>query len=587
VKKQAVKKEDIKDIFSLTHLFIPYKKDIILAGIALFVTALMILFFGRAIKYLIDFGFAAKSVFFLNLFLLIFLFSVLIMALAGYYRSLLINRIAENIVCDLRKKAFTNLIQLSAEFFEINKVGDIISRMTADTIVIHNIIANNSSFFLRNSILFFGGIISLFFVSFKLTIISLILILVSVSPIFLMLKKIKIYAHHSQNALSRIASHIEEVINGVKTIQSYLCEKKEIENFNNFVEEGRKITLEKIRLRSLMISLVIALAFGSILVVLWFGGHDVISGKMTSGDLSSFVFYSVITATALVSLSQISGQMQSVLSAKKRIFELIEMRPSVQDSKNPKVFSFSEKIKIEMRNVDFSYPARKNSLAIKNFNLVIAPKERIAIAGSSGSGKSTILQLLLRFYDVNSGLITINDEDIKLFSLADLRKNFSYISQDCFIFSDTVFENIAYFDKSITKQEVLKIIEENPTLDFIKNLPNGLDSFVGQKGVQLSGGEKQRISIARAIIKNSPVLLLDEATSALDNTNEHMISLLIDNLAKNKTVITIAHKLSSLINANRIIFLNNGEISEIGSHEELIAKNGLYKKMYEQEIYQI
>lgn len=572
------------NLLALLPFFKPYKRGVFYALLALLVTALMVLFFGKAIKYLIDFGFAQRNHTFLNIALLAFISAVLIMAIAGYYRSSLINVTAEKVISDLRKKVYDRIIRVSAEFFEINKTGDVISRLTVDTIVLYNIISNTISFLLRNLLLFIGGICFLFLTSAKLSLISAMLIPIAVAPIIVMGKKVKALSNKSQVALASVGAHIEETINGVKTIQSYLCEEKEVRNFYGFVNSSLKISLEKIRIKSLMVAIVITFAFGGIAVVLWVGGHDVLNGKITSGDLSSFIFYSVITSTSLVSLSQIAGQLQSASAAAGRVFELLEIESPVKEIAAPQSFTPSKNITVKFQDVNFSYPSRKDFPILKNFDLEIKPHEKIAIVGSSGAGKSTILQLLLRFYDVDSGMITLNNSDIKSLSFSDLRQNFSYISQDCFIFSGTIFENIAYVDKSVTEDHVRKIIAENSALQFINHMPDGIHSFVGEKGIKLSGGERQRIAIARAILKDSPILLLDEATSALDNYNEQVINRAIFDLAQNKTVITIAHKLSSIINSDRIIFIKDGEIAEIGSHHELIKWDGLYKKMYEAEM---
>lgn len=581
------KNSKIIKLFALIPYFKPYKIELFFALISLLITALMVLFFGKAIKYLIDYGFAKNDHLSLYLVIIIFIVAVAIMAIAGYYRSSLINSASEKVIADLRKKVYDHIIRVSAEFFEITKTGDVISRLTVDTAVLYNIFSNTISFFLRNILLFFGGIIFLFLTSFKLSLISLILITFATSPIFIMGRKVKLLSYQTQTALSSISSHIEESINGIKTIQSYLCEEKEIKNFSDFVESNLKISLEKIKVKSLMIAIVITIAFGSIALIILIGGSDVLNKKITSGELSSFIFYSIISATSLVSLSQIAGQLQSASASASRILELLEISSPVREISNPQPFASSDSIAIKFENIGFSYPSRKDFFILNNFDLEIKQGEKIAIVGSSGSGKSTILQLLLRFYDVNSGIISINDRDIKSLSLSDLRKNFGYISQDCFIFSGTIFENIAYFDNSISKESVKKIIQDNPALDFINSLPNQIDSFVGEKGIKLSGGERQRIAIARAILKNSPILLLDEATSALDNQNEKSINNAILDFAKNKTVITIAHKLSSIINSEKILFIKDGKIAEYGSHHDLIKQNGLYRKMYEAELFDL
>jgi ATP-binding cassette subfamily B protein len=572
-----------KNLSALIPFLKPHKREITCALIALLITALIVLFFGKAIKYLVDYAFVAGNSAVLNSALLMLLGAVLIMAVAGYFRSSLVNSVAEKVIAALRCKSYNHIIRVSPEFFEVTKVGDVISRLTVDCTVLYESISANTSFFLRNSLLFFGGIILLFLTSFKLSLISLGLIPLAIAPIFILGKKVKSLATKSQESLALVGSHIEESINGVKTIQSYLREEKEEENFGNFVGKSLQDNLKKIRLKSLMVGSVIAAAFGGIVLVLWVGGSDVLSGKITSGDLSSFLFYAIITATSLVSLSQISGQMQVASAASARIFALLETKSPVKEEKNPQDFNVEKDLKINFNNVEFSYPSRPEIKILKNLNLEISPREKLAIVGSSGSGKSTILQLLLRFYDVNSGVVTLNDQDSKMISLADLRQNFSYISQDCFIFSGTIFENIAYAKPDITRAEVEEVIAQNQSLDFINKFPEKLDSFVGEKGIKLSGGERQRIAIARAIIKDSPIMLFDEATSALDNQNEQFVNDAMLDFAKEKTVITIAHRLSSITNSTRIIFLKDGEIAEEGSHEELMKIDGSYKKMYEVE----
>jgi ATP-binding cassette, subfamily B, bacterial len=562
----------------------PYRMEIFFAFVALFITALMVLLFGRIIKHLIDSGFSKGDFSEIHTTLLFFLLSVIIMAIAGYFRSSLVNSVAEKVIANLRKKAYSHVVRISPEFFELNKTGDIISRLTVDTAILYTIISNTVSFLLRNTIFFVGGIVLLFFTSIKLTIISFILIFIAISPIVFLGKKIKKYSSNSQASIDLLSSRIEETVSGIKTIQAFGCEEKEINNFSNRADIFLKNSLDKIRIKALMVALVISFAFGAVAVVLFVGGNDIINGNITAGELSSFIFYSVIIATSLVSISQIAGQLQTASSSLSRIFNLLKVESAVQEAAFPKHFAASKNVVIKFENVDFAYIADKDNKILENFNLEIKPQEKIAIVGPSGSGKSTIFQLLLRFYDCQNGKISLNDEDIKVASFSSLRSNFSYISQDCFIFSDTILNNISYANPNATKEEVLKLISQTKLLDFVDKLPNGVENFVGQKGVKLSGGERQRIAIMRAILQNSPVLLLDEATSALDNENEKIVADLIENVAVDKTVVIIAHKLSTIINCDRIIYLQDGKIVEEGTHKELIKKNGFYKKMYEVEI---
>lgn len=325
-------------LLRLIPFFKPYKLEVFFALIALLVTALMVLFFGKAIKYLVDYAFVSGSPTTLNLTLLAFLVAVLVMAVAGYFRSSLINSVAEKVIADLRRQSYSHIIRVSPEFFENTKVGDVITRLTVDCTVLYETISANISFFLRNSLLFFGGILLLFFTSTKLSLLSLCLIPLAIAPIIILGKKVKFLAKNAQESLSFVGSYIEESVNGIKTIQSYLREEKEEKNFSQFVEKSLQDNLKKIRLKSLMIGSVIAAAFGGIALVLWVGGHDVLSGKITSGDLSSFLFYAIVTATSLVSLSQISGQMQVAAAASQRIFELLETKSPVFVAENLEKF---------------------------------------------------------------------------------------------------------------------------------------------------------------------------------------------------------------------------------------------------------
>lgn len=583
-KENSKQNSEIGNLISLIPYLKPYKKDIFLVVVALIVTTAMILFLGKAIQHLIDLGFVSGENNHLSLILGIFVLAVLILAIAGYFRSSLIHTVGEKVVTDLRRDVYSHIIKVSSEFFEITKTGDVISRLTVDTTLLYNIISSSISFFIRNLLLFIGGIAFLFLTSPKLTLVSIGIIPIAIAPIILMGKKIRALSKQSQESIANVGSHIEESVSGIKTIQSYLCEEKETKNFDKYLKNSLEVALKRIKIRSLMVALVIIFAFGSIATVLLVGGNEVISGRLSSGTLSSFIFYAILTATSLVSISQITSQLQTAGGATSRLFELLNIKSPVIEIERPEKLNNLDEIKIKFEDVDFYYPSRKDTLAVKNFNLEIQPREKISIVGPSGSGKSTLLQLLMRFYDVSSGSILINDQNISNLGLKDLRNLFSYISQDSFIFSGTVFENIAYADNNVSREQVEKIIAENEALSFINDLPLKLDSFVGEKGIKLSGGEKQRIAIARAIVKNSPILLLDEATSALDNKNEQIIHLAIANISRDKTVIAIAHKLSSVIQSDRIIFIKNGEIIESGSHKELIKQNGLYAKMYEFEL---
>lgn len=572
-------KADKKSLFALIPFLKPFKLEAFFALVALLVTTFLVLFLGKVVKYLIDNAFAQNSHEALNNALLMFLFGACLMAVAGYFRSSLVNSLAEKVITNLRRETYAHIINVSPQFFEIHKAGDVISRLTVDSVVLYNAISSNISFFLRNFLLFFGGIILLLTTSPKLTLIALSLILLAILPIVILGKGVKKTSKQAQESIGFLSAFIEETINGIKTIQAFLRQNFEIKRFDNFADIVLQNHLKKIRLKSLMIGIVIALSFSAIALVIFIGGRSVLNGEISSGDLSSFLFYAVISATSLVSLSQISGQMQAASAASTRIFEILKISSPVIDKKSDIILE--KPLRLEFSDVDFAYPSNQEKLVLEKFNLIIRPHEKLAIVGRSGCGKSTILQLLMRFYDVTNGKILINGCEIKEISMKNLRKNFAYVSQDSFIFSGTIFENISFAKPDISKAEVEKLINENSALSFINSLPEKLDTFVGEKGIKLSGGEKQRIAIARALIKDAEILILDEASSALDLENEKIINNWLSNFAKDKTIITIAHRLSSIIDSEKIIVMQDGKVMQEGAHEELIKINGIYKNLYQ------
>ena len=579
-------KEKSFGLWSLLPYFLPYRKKVILAFVALFTTAIMVLFFGKAIKYLIDYGFNRVDPH-LNLMIIIFVLAVFVLAVAGYYRSFLINSVAENVINDIKQKLYAHILTFSPDFFTNAKTGDIISRLTVDTIIIYNIISNTVSFFLRNLVLFLGGLLFLFLTNTKLSLVAFLVILLAVLPIIFIGKILKKVSYQTQNAIASVSAHIEESLNGIQTIQAYLCENREIANFNQHSNNAVNSSLNKIHLKALLVALVIAISFGAVSVIILIGGHDVLSGKITAGELLSFLFYAVLMATSLVGLSQIFSQIQTASGSLLRIGELLAIKPNfptTQNNGNEHNIAISAPIDINFSQVGFHYLEKTQQNILTDLNLKINYGEKIGIVGLSGSGKSTILQLLLRFQQVTSGQILLKNHNINDLPLALLREQFAYISQNCFIFSGSVFENISYVNKNITKQQVLSLVENTPALHFILDFKDGIDTLVGEKGVKISGGERQRIALARAIIKDSPILLLDEITSALDNQNQKLVMQSINQLANHKTVITVAHRLSFLSNCQKIAFIHQGKIVEYGEHQELLALNGFYRKMFDADI---
>ena len=413
--------------------------------------------------------------------------------------------------------------------------------MTNDINLLYNIISNVISFFIRNLIIFIGGLIFLFAINYELTLVIFAVIILAIFPILFLAKKIKFFADIEAKDLSICTSHIEETTNFIKVIQAFLGQKKEIDDFDQKITKTLDASIAKIKIRSLLISLIIISAFSTVILILWLGSNKVISGQMTSGDLSSFIFYALIVATSATGISRILGQLNIASVACNRLFEILDLKSKIIDPKNPKKLKNPKKINIKFDNVSFSYPKNPDKLILKNFNLEINHGQKIVIIGKSGIGKSSIFEILLRFYNILEGKVIINEQNIAEISLSDLRSLFSYISQDAIIFSGTIWDNISYGNDNITKKDVKKFLK-NELFNFIDKLPEDLDYFVGEKGVMLSGGERQRIAILRALLKKSPILLIDEFTSALDKKNDRLTHNLLKEIAKDKIIINITHK---------------------------------------------
>jgi ATP-binding cassette subfamily B protein len=400
----------------------------------------------------------------------------------------------------------------------------------------------------------------------------------SVIPIIVIGRKVRGLSRLSQDKIANINSRIEESLNGIKTVQAYNREEYENQLFSQTVALALEAAIKRTRIRSLLIALVVLLVFLAMIYVLWVGGNYVITGKMTPGELSSFLFYSVLVASSFGGLSEVIGDLQRAAGATERLFELLEIKSDIQEPTTPKHINNNFQ-QIIFDHVSFAYPSRPNMDALIDINFSINRGEIVAIVGPSGSGKSTIMQLLLRFYDYQTGMIRFDDVGINELPLAELRNLFATVPQDPLIFSGTAYDNILYGRLDATAEEVKQAARSAEILDFIETLPQGFNTFLGEKGIRLSGGQRQRIAIARAILKNPQILLLDEATSSLDSENEKLVQEALDNLMLGRTTIVIAHRISTIYNSHKIIVLNQGRIEAIGSHLELIQHNELYQRL--------
>lgn len=559
------------------------KVKIIIMFIALVVTSSSVLVFSKYLSYVID-NFFSNSL--KPDFLKFFIFQniiILVLAIGTAARYYFTASIGDHIVSAIKKDLFVQAMSLSPSYFETQKTGNILSQIQNDTLIIQNLLGSNISVALRNLIMFVGGLVMLILMSSKLTLFITMLIPFIVVPIVIFGKKIKKLSKENQSQQGILTSVCEESINSIKTIQAYCGEKSEIYKYNADIQVSLTTSLKLAKSKALLIFTIISLIFCGVGLILWYGGYDVVNGDMSVGELSSFVFLAVICAGSLGSLSETFGEIVKSAAACERAAGFLALKSEINDSQDAIDIDGTPFEQLEFKNINFSYPSKKEILTLNSLNFIIKANEKIAIVGKSGAGKSTIFQLLMRFYDASSGAILFNDILIQNIQLKSLRKKFAYISQEPVMFSTTIYDNILFGNPSASHEEVMYAAEIAIVDEFALKLPEKYATFIGQKGVRLSGGQKQRIALARAIIKNPEILLLDEATSSLDYENENLVQEAISRISKNRVTITIAHRLSTVIGADRILVIDNGVLIEEGTHQELINKKNIYHNLVHSE----
>ncbi|MFM7084925.1 MAG: ABC transporter transmembrane domain-containing protein [Hyphomicrobium sp.] len=569
----------IRPLLALKPYLLKNTKMLVWGAIALVISAGSMLSVPLAVRRIIDHGFSAGNSNFIGQYFVIMIVIGGILAVSIAARFFCVNWLGERVVADLRSEVFAHLTKLGPAFFERTQSGELISRLTADTTQIKAVAGHTLSQALRNALMLLGGFVMMFITSPHLSALTLISIPVIVLPLMAYGQAVKKLSRRAQDTIAEASAYAAENLAAVRTMISFAHEKVVASRFNAAVELSFDAARERMKARAGLTALTIFLTIGSVVCVLWYGASTVISGKMTAGELSQFIIYALFVAGAMGELAEVWGEITQASGAAERLIEILAINPLICSPSKPVSFPKERKGNILFNNVSFAYPTRPNDIILKDFSLSISAGETIALVGPSGAGKTTIFNLLLRFYDATSGTILVDGINIADARLEDLRRLISLVPQDVAIFADSVLENIRYGSPKASFEEVKNASIAAQADAFVQALPKGYETQLGERGVSLSGGQRQRIAIARAILKDSPILLLDEATSSLDAESERAVQKALQIVMKNRTTLVIAHRLATVQKVNRILVMKEGRVIESGTHSELVEKGGLYGRL--------
>jgi ATP-binding cassette subfamily B protein len=562
----------------------PYKSKVAFAISALIVGAASWLLLGQGIKAVVDEGFIANNADQLDNTMFMVMGIALVGSIAAYFRFYWMIWLGERVSADIRQNVYGHLLTLSPVFFAKTRTGEVISRFTADTTLLQSVVGMGLSMGLRSCITFIGALLLMLFSSPMLTLYVLIAVPIVLLPIRVFGAKVRLHSKNSQDKVADVGAYVDETLHEIHTVQAYSHEEIDKTLFQLRIEDVMGAAQLRIKYRALLVAFIMAISIIAITSVAWIGAQQVLTGELSAGELTAFMFYAVMAGGAVATISEVIGEVQKAAGASERLMELLNTQTSIQSPASPITLPNKVSGEISLQNVSFYYPQAATVAVIKDLNLKIKSGERVALVGPSGAGKSTLFQLLLRFYDVNSGHIKLENTDVKLLNVSALRDQYALVPQESVIFASTVKDNIGYGRTDASQSDIENAAKAARAHDFISELPQGYQTNLGERGVRLSGGQKQRIAIARAILADRPILLLDEATSSLDASNEQHVKLALEELMKNKTTLIIAHRLATVINADRIVVMDKGEIVAIGKHKELVASNALYREFAELQL---
>ena len=574
--KKNVQKQDLRLLLRLAPFIKPYKKVALIAGIALILSSIAFLLLGQGIKLFIDEGlYTLNSKAMLTIF-----FVLLIMVVSTFVRFYFVSWIGERVSNDVRLAVFKHLLTLHPHYFELNRSGEINARLTTDTTLLQSIFGFSISMALSSALLFLGGLTMMLITNLKLALIVLISVPIILLPMIIYGRRLRSLSRQSQDRVADIGTYAGEIVQNIKVVQSFTREPEESKAFSIEVEKAFTAAKQRIMQSSLLIAAAMILVFTGLGAMIWTGGRDVTSGIITAGELAAFVFYAIMVARSVAVISEIYGQLQRAAGATERLIELLTEESQIIAPANPKKLSKGP-LSLSFQNVSFSYPSRAEQYAIEDISFDINAGETVAIVGLSGAGKTTIFELFQRFYDPTNGSIKIDDINIVNLDPNDLRSSIGHVPQQPTLFSADVTHNIGYGKPLATENEINNAATKAYAIEFIDQLPDGFKSYLGEQGVRLSGGQRQRIAIARAMLKDPSILLLDEATSALDASSEQKVQAALKDLMQGRTTLIIAHRLATIMHADRILLIDQGKLIAQGDHKGLLDSSELYKQLCE------